>query len=250
MTTLEAAKITPLDEIYKNAFNLIIGGQGQGKTYHAEEIIAKNRHHFPVIKRFSPVGTSSIQETDGDLTALLQFCAERIAECERRKRDANAARILLRAIREGRPELLSDHGISAIRLEELMKRYGGIDEIGNIEPVLVFIDDMGGDKTLKESTLFNQVARQLRHLHMTVVFNAHRFKDLPPLVRNNTQTVFLHGGLSQNDLKQLWDERGFPGARRRVDLFEKYDELTAVPFGYLAIDYFAKKKKSDAESAG
>ena len=79
MTTLEAAKITPLDEIYKNAFNLIIGGQGQGKTYHAEEIIAKNRHHFPVIKRFSPVGTSSIQETDGDLTA--KVVAEGSVDC-------------------------------------------------------------------------------------------------------------------------------------------------------------------------
>lgn len=245
--TLEAGKITPLDEIYQNAFNLLIGGQGQGKTYHAEELIARNRHHFPIIKRFSPVGTSSLQESDGDLSALLQFCASRSTECEQRKRDANAARILLRAIREGRPALLTDHGITAGKLEELMKRYGGVDEIGKIEPVLVFIDDMGGDKMLKDSRLFNQVARQLRHLHMTVIFNAHRFKDLPPLVRDNTQTVFLHGGLSQSDLKQIWDERGFPGVRRREELFRKYEEATGEPYGYLGIDYFGKKKKSDAE---
>lgn len=240
---LEAGQISPLDEIYMNAFNLLIGGQGQGKTYHAEELISRNRHHFPVVKRFSPTGTNSFTESDGDVKSLLEFCSQRVAECEKRKRDSKVANLLLRAIREGKPEILKEHNISSHRLQELMDEYNGIDEVVSVQPALVLIDDMGGDKTLRDSVLFNQIARQLRHMHLTIIFNAHRFKDLPPLVRNNTQTVFLHGGLSQNDLKQLWEERGAPGFVRKDDFFNRYHEKTSEQWGHLPLDFYGKKKK-------
>lgn len=245
---IEAGKIEPLDEIYKNSFNLLIGGQGQGKTYHSEQLIAKNRHNFKTIKRFSPAGTNtSLDETDGDISDLLSWLQDRVDHISERKRDAHQASILLRAIREGRPDLLTKNKIGEQEIKRLRDKYENMNAIGKIEPALVLIDDMGGDRQLKDSsTIFNTAARQLRHLHLTVIFNAHRFKDLPPLVRNNTQTLFLHGGLPQSDLKQIWDERGVPCVRKREELVNNYYKVTEQPYQCLRIDYFGRQNKNNA----
>lgn len=245
---LEAGQIEPLDEIYKNSFNLLIGGQGQGKTYHSEQLISKNRHHFPIIKRFSPAGTNTGHaDSDGDINDLLQWLQRRARSIEERKRDTKIANILLRAVREGKPQLLSENQIGAQDVTDLMERYPSLNEVSKIEPALVLIDDMGGDRLLRDSNaIFNTAARQLRHLHLTIIFNAHRFKDLPPLVRNNTQTLFLHGGLPTHDLKQIWEERGIPGVRRREDLFQAYERATGEDYGHLFIDFYGKKKNAQS----
>ena len=243
---LEAGQIEPLDEIYKNSFNLLIGGQGQGKTYHSEQLIAKNRHHFPIIKRFSPAGTNTGQaDSDGDIGALLQWLQQRARDIEHRKRDTKHANLLLRAVREGRPNLLAEHGITAKTIEDLTERYPSLADVSRVEPALILIDDMGGDRLLRDNNaIFNTAARQLRHMHTTIIFNAHRFKDLPPLVRNNTQTLFLHGGLPFHDLKQIWEERGIPGMRRKEELVQAYDRATGEDYGHLFIDFYGKNKNA------
>ena len=249
---LEAGQIEPLNEIYKNAFNLLIGGQGQGKTYHSEELIAQNRHHFPVIKRFSPAGTNTGRaDSDGDINDLLQWLQGRAKDIEARKKDVHKANILLRAVREGRPELLQKHNINGNDVNVLLEKYPSLTEVSKIEPALILIDDMGGDRLLRDSNaIFNTAARQLRHMHLTVIFNAHRFKDLPPLVRNNTQTLFLHGGLPYHDLKQIWDERGVPGMRKREELLQAYERATGEDYGHLAIDFYGKKKNARSTQEG
>ena len=243
---LQAGEIEPLDEIYKNSFNLLIGGQGQGKTYHSEQLIAKNRHHFPIIKRFSPAGTNTGHaDSDGDIAGLLQWLQRRAKDIEGRKRDAKVANTLLRAVREGRPELLAENGITEKLIEEIQERYPSLADVSRVEPALVLIDDMGGDRLLRDdNAIFNRAARQLRHMHTTIIFNAHRFKDLPPLVRNSTQTLFLHGGLPWTDLDQIWKERGIPGMHKRDDLTRAYERATAQDYGHLFLDFYGKNKNA------
>ena len=113
----------------------------------------------------------------------------------------------------------------------------------------MLIDDMGGDSRLKMTgSVFNDVARRLRHLQLTIIFNGHQFKDLSPFVRTNTQVAYLHGGLPIRDLKDICGERRIPHANVRTyrDLEQLYNKATDAPdtfYGSLKLDFYGKLKK-------
>ena len=241
----EAGEIEALDGIYKNAFNLILGAQGRGKTYHAEELLRANAGHFEKVLRFAPGGSCG-GGADGDVSALITYLNDREQDAERQKVDAKRVDILRSAIIQENPKFAFERGITRECINDLLKRYPSHNDVGKIPPHLVLIDDMGGDPVLKDQrSIFNRVARRLRHLQLTIVFNGHQYKDLSPFVRNNTQIVYLHGGLPVIDFKHICSERRIPDAnvRNYTDLEKLYDKQTRGMdkfFDYLTLDFYGK----------
>lgn len=245
---MEAGSIEPLDGIYKNAFNLILGAQGRGKTFHAEELLRANAGHFDKVLRFAPGGSCG-GGTDGDSAALVSYLNDRVRDAERQRHDAKQVDILRSAIIQENPRFAFERGITHEFITDLLSRYPSHRDVGSLPPVLMLIDDMGGDPRLKMTgSVFNDVARRLRHLQLTIIFNGHQFKDLSPFVRTNTQVVYLHGGLPIRDLKDICGERRIPGANVRTyrDLEQLYNKQTETPenfYGSLMLDFYGKLKK-------
>lgn len=245
---MEAGSIEPLDGIYKNAFNLILGAQGRGKTFHAEELLRANAGHFDKVLRFAPGGSCG-GGTDGDSATLVSYLNDRVRDAERQRHDAKQVDILRSAIIQENPRFAFERGITHEFITDLLNRYPSHRDVGSLPPVLMLIDDMGGDPRLKMTgSVFNDVARRLRHLQLTIIFNGHQFKDLSPFVRTNTQVVYLHGGLPIRDLKDICGERRIPGANVRTyrDLEQLYNKQTETPenfYGSLMLDFYGKLKK-------
>lgn len=238
---MEAGAIEPLIGIYKNAFNLIIGAQGRGKTYHANQLIAKNNKYFTEIKKFAPGG--SCGDFDGDVNDLVRYLEDRTRKASSLKQDVKAAEAIQKAIDTQKFSYLVDAGVTKARFDDLMERYNSIHDVGKLRPALVLIDDMGGDPVIKKSeTIFNDIARRLRHLQITIIFNAHQYKDLAPFVRSNTQMLYLHGGLPIRDLKLICQERRVPNVGNYRDLEARYEGMTTSNFyGWFPIDFYGKQ---------
>lgn len=250
---MKAGAIEPLDGIYKNAFNLILGAQGRGKTCHAEELIERNMAFFDDVLKFAPESSAG-EHKSGGVADLIRYFNQRCKDAVQLKHDAEAVNNLRTAIIAENPKLALERGISRERIEELMSRYPSARDIHGLKPVLVFIDDMGNDPLIKNhAALFNDVSRRLRHLHLTVLFNAHQYKDLSPFVRANTQIAYLHGGLPLRDLKLICTERRVPGVRNCDELEEIYERQTCGDdafFDSLTLDFYGRLgtgKKKDAE---
>ena len=243
---MEAGSIEPLDGIYKNAFNLILGAQGRGKTYHAEELLRANAGHFDRILRFAPGGSCG-GGGDGDANALIKFLNDRVHDAERQRSDAERVDVLRSAIVQENPKFAFERGITRESIVDLLERYPSYRDVGQLRPVLALIDDMGGDPRVKmNSSLFNDVARRLRHLQLTILFNGHQYKDLSPFVRANTQMAYFHGGLPIRDLKDICGERRIPNVRTYRDLESLYNKQTEGPenfYNYLTLDFYGKLKK-------
>lgn len=245
---MEAGSIEPLDGIYKNAFNLILGAQGRGKTYHAEELMRANAGHFDKVLRFAPGGSCG-GGSDGDANALVNFLTDRVREAERQRFDAERVEILRSSLIQENPGFAIERGITGEFIKDLLDRYPSHKDVGKLPSVLVLIDDMGGDPRLKMTgSVFNDVARRLRHLQLTIIFNGHQFKDLSPFVRTNTQVAYLHGGLPIRDLKDICGERRIPNANVRSyrDLEQLYNTKTGLPdvfYGSLMLDFYGKLSK-------
>lgn len=245
---MEAGSIEPLDGIYKNAFNLILGAQGRGKTFHAEELMRANAGNFDTVLRFAPGGSCG-GGADGDANALVTFLTDRVKDAERQKNDAKRVDILRSALIQENPRFAFERGITKEVITDLLERYPSHRDVGSLAPALILIDDMGGDPRLKMSgSVFNDVARRLRHLQLTIIFNGHQFKDLSPFVRTNTQVAYLHGGLPIRDLKDICGERRIPNANVRTyrDLEQLYNKQTEGPenfYGSLALDFYGKLSK-------
>lgn len=242
---MEAGSIEPLDGIYKNAFNLILGAQGRGKTYHAEELMRANAGYFDKVLRFAPGGSCG-GGSDGDASALVTFLTDRIREAEQQRADMKQVEILRSALIQEDPAFAFERGVTKESITELLKRYPSHRDVGNLPPALALIDDMGGDPRLKMTgSVFNDVARRLRHLQLTIIFNGHQYKDLSPFVRSNTQVAYLHGGLPIRDLKDICSERRIPNANVRTyrDLEQMYNQQTNSAenfYGSLGIDFYGK----------
>lgn len=242
---MEAGSIEPLDGIYKNAFNLILGAQGRGKTYHAEELMRANAGHFDKVLRFAPGGSCG-GGSDGDANALVNFLTERVRDAERQRFDAERVEILRSSLIQEKPSFAIEHGITGDFIRDLLSRYPSHRDVGKLPSVLALVDDMGGDPRLKlTGSVFNDVARRLRHLQLTIIFNGHQFKDLSPFVRTNTQVAYLHGGLPIRDLKDICGERRIPNANVRTykDLEQLYNNHTNTPetfYGSLMLDFYGK----------
>lgn len=240
---MKAGSIELLDGIYKNAFNLILGAQGRGKTFHAEELIRANAGHFADVKRFAPGGSCGGGQS-GDANALVQYLNERVRKAETQRHDCEMLDTLKSALIQGNPRFAFERGVTKEDLEDLMKRYPSHKNVGELEPELILIDDMGGDPRIKMSqSLFNDVARRLRHLQLTILFNGHQYKDLSPFVRANTQVAYLHGGLPIKDMKELCVERRIPNVRTYRDLEGFYNDKTMGNdkfYDYLTLDFYGK----------
>lgn len=247
---MEPGSIEPLDGIYKNAFNLILGAQGRGKTHHAEELLRANAGHFDRVLRFAPGGNIGGGE-DGDVSALITFFQDRIRDAERQKHDAKQVNILRSALVQENPKFAFERGITREFINDLLERYPSFRDVGKLPPVLVLIDDMGGDPRLKQAgSIFNDVARRLRHLQLTIVFNAHQFKDLSPFVRTNTQIAYLHGGLPSLDMKIICSERSIPhvNVRNFRDLELLYKKQTDTKHKFydsLMLDFYGQMPTTD-----
>ena len=249
---MEAGSIEPLDGIYKNAFHLILGAQGRGKTFHAEELLRANAAHFDKVLRFAPGGSCG-GGSDGDANALVSFLTDRVRDAERQRHDAKQVDILRSAIIQEDPAFAFERGVTKEFITDLLARYPSYRDVGNLPPVLALVDDMGGDPRLKMTgSVFNDVARRLRHLQLTIIFNGHQYKDLSPFVRSNTQVAYLHGGLPIRDLKDICGERRIPNANVRTyrDLEQMYNMQTGTPdnfYGSLALDFYGKLKQSGSK---
>lgn len=239
---MEAGSIEPLNGIYKNAFNLIIGAQGRGKTYHANDLISKNTRYFEEVKKFAPGG--SCGEFDGDVNDLIRYLEDRVRKSSSMKEDIKAVKALQTAITTGDVRIAQEAGLTKSKLDFLMEAYPTMSDVGRIKPALVLIDDMGGDPVIKKSeTIFNDIARRLRHLQVTIIFNAHQYKDLAPFVRSNTQMLYLHGGLPIRDLKLICQERRVPNIGNYRDLEARYEGMTnANFFGWFPVDFYGKQQ--------
>lgn len=244
---MKAGSIEPLDGIYKNAFNLILGAQGRGKTFHAEELMRANAGHFDKVMRFAPGGSCG-GGVDGDANALVTFLSDRVREAEQHRHDTEKTDILRSTMIQENPKFALENGITLEDLQDLMKRYPTSRDVGKLPTVLALVDDMGGDPRLKMTgSVFNDVARRLRHLQLTIIFNGHQYKDLSPFVRSNTQVAYLHGGLPIRDLKDICSERRIPNVYTYRDLERRYDEHTNTPetfYGSLALDFYGKLNHS------
>lgn len=242
---MEAGSIEPLDGIYKNAFNLILGAQGRGKTYHAEALLRANAGHFQKVLRFAPGGSVG-GGADGDANALVDFLNKRISEAEKMKHDAKQVDIIRSALIQEKPKFAFEHGITREVINNLLEKYPSYRDVGKMPPTLILIDDMGGDPRLKlTGSIFNDVSRRLRHLQLTIVFNGHQYKDLAPFVRTNTQIAYLHGGLPIKDLKDICEERRIKNVQTYRDLENLYMQETEGPakfYGHLALDFYGKLK--------
>lgn len=244
----EAGEIKPLDGIYMNAFNLILGAQGRGKTYHAEELLRANSGHFEKVLRFAPGGSCG-GGADGDASALITYLNDRVHDAERQRADAKRVDILRSAIIQENPRFAFERGITREFINDLLERYPSHADVGKVPAHLLLIDDMGGDPLLKDPrSIFNSVARRLRHLQLTIIFNGHQYKDLSPFVRSNTQIAYLHGGLPILDFKNICGERRIPDAnvRNYNDLEQLYDKQTKGLdnfYNYLTLDFYGKLQR-------
>lgn len=237
---MKAGEIEPLDGLYKNAFNLVIGAQGRGKTYHANELISKNAKFFDEVKRFMPGG--SVGNSDGDVNDLVDYLQARNELAANVKKDSKDAEIIMTAIETGDPSFAMRRGINRSRLEQLMNDYPSMRDIGKIPESLVLIDDMGGDPAIKRAeATFNDVSRRLRHLRLTILFNAHQYKDLAPFVRANTQILYLHGGLPKRDLQAILAERRIPNTKDIRDFETQYLTLSK-DYSWYPIDFYGRQK--------
>lgn len=237
---MKAGEIEPLDGLYKNAFNLVIGAQGRGKTYHANELIAKNAKYFDEVKKYAPGGSAG--ESDGDVHDLIEFLRDRVDKAKTAKADAKDAQILMTAIETSDPSFAMKRGVNHSRVVQLMDMYPNFKSVGKLPEALVLVDDMGGDPAINRAeAVFNDVSRRLRHLRLTILFNAHQYKDLVPFVRANTQILYLHGGLPKRDLQKILEERRVPGAKDIRDFERQYISLTEG-FGWYPIDFYGKQK--------
>ena len=240
---MQAGSIEYLDGIYKNAFNLVLGAQGRGKTHHAEELLRRNAGHFHDVKRFAPGGSCGGGQS-GDANALLQYLNERVQKAEQQRTDMEHLDIMRSALIQNNPRFMFERGLTKKTIEDLMTRYPSHRDVGELPPELILIDDMGGDPRIKMTgSVFNDVARRLRHLQLTVIFNGHQYKDLSPFVRSNTQVAYLHGGLPIRDLKDLCVERRIPNVRTYRDLEGFYNNKTGSDenfYDYLTLDFYGK----------
>ena len=239
---MKAGEIEPLRGLYKNAFNLLIGAQGRGKTYHANELIGRNAQHFDNVLKYAPGGSAG--DFDGDVNDLVDFLQSRVEHAKRVKDDGRDAQTLMTAIETGRPQFAIDRGVTLQRMRQLTRDYPSFKEVGRMPETLLLIDDMGGDPAIKRSeAIFNDVSRRLRHLHLTIIFNAHQYKDLAPFVRANSQIVYLHGGLPRRDLQAITQERRVPRVRDVRDLETQYLAATTRDFyGSLPLDFYGKQR--------
>lgn len=242
---MKAGNIEPLCGIYKNAFNLILGAQGRGKTYHAEELVAANECSFNEVYRFAP--ESSTGKKNGGINKLIGFLRDRCREAERKQEDAKTVDDIKTSLLAKNMKLALERGITKEKIEELLERYPSAKDVGTLSPVLVLIDDMGGDPQIKQNTaIFNDIARRLRHLQLTIIFNAHQYKDLAPFVRSNTQIAYVHGGLPLRDLVEICKERRIEGIRCVRDLERVYGDCVNNDnkfYDYLTLDFYGKMSK-------
>lgn len=237
---MKAGEIEPLDGIYKNAFNLVIGAQGRGKTYHANDLISRNAKYFDEVKKFAPGGSAG--ESDGDVHDLIEYLNDRRDKAQTAKADAKDASILMTALETNDPSFAMKRGVNHSRVIQLMDTYPNFRSVGKLPEALILVDDMGGDPVITQSSnTFNDVARRLRHLRLTILFNAHQYKDLVPFVRANTQILYLHGGLPKRDLQKINEERRIPGIKDIRDLERQYLALT-TGYGWLPVDFYGKQK--------
>lgn len=242
---MKAGNIEPLRGIYKNAFNLILGAQGRGKTFHAEELVSENECSFNRVYRFAP--ESSVGKKNGGMNKLVSFLRERCREAERNQEDAKTVDDIRTSILAKNMKLALERGITKEKIEELLERYPSAKDVGTLQPVLVLIDDMGGDPQIKQnSAIFNDIARRLRHLQLTIIFNAHQYKDLAPFVRSNTQIAYVHGGLPLRDLVEICKERRIEGVRCVKDLERMYGDCVNNDnkfYEFLTLDFYGKMPK-------
>ena len=127
---MEAGSIEPLDGIYKNAFNLILGAQGRGKTFHAEELLRANAGHFDKVLRFAPGGSCG-GGTDGDAAALVSYLNDRVRDAERQRHDAKQVDILRSAIIQENPRFAFERGITREFITDLLERYPSHRDVGS-----------------------------------------------------------------------------------------------------------------------
>jgi hypothetical protein len=78
---------------------------------------------------------------------------------------------------------------------------------GVSRPAMLILDDCIGTTEFK-SKIWDRIATTCRHPNLTVIVVTQYFTRLPPILRNNADTVLILRTIAQNDLKALYETCG------------------------------------------
>ena len=116
----------------------------------------------------------------------------------------------------------------------LMDRQGDLREDGVDNPGLLILDDCLGSANFG-SDLFTRIASAGRHYRVSVwVACQHLFK-LPPVIRTNSDYLFILGTQNDRVVKALWDEFGGLGFED-WKAFRAHAAAAVADYGSLVID--------------
>ena len=131
----------------------------------------------------------------------------------------------------------SDNVLSKFDPEQvghLMDRQGELREDGVDNPGLLILDDCLGAANF-QSDLFTRIASAGRHYRVSVwVACQHMFK-MPPVIRTNSDYLFILGTQNDRVIKALWDEFGGLGFDD-WKAFRAHAAAAVKDFGSLVVD--------------
>jgi hypothetical protein len=116
----------------------------------------------------------------------------------------------------------------------LMDRQGELREDGVNNPGLLILDDCLGAANF-QSDLFTRIASAGRHYRVSVWVACQHYSKMPPVVRTNSDYLFILGVQNDKVVKALWDEFGGLGFDD-WKAFRSHAAAAVKDFGSLVLD--------------
>jgi hypothetical protein len=211
------AKVSPKLNTYRNSINVLVGRQGQGKTFTALKEMIKITYIDPkthMIIYVTKDGTSC-DETYKDLEHLIECPVVFIAQpnAEAFVSDVVEWKELYNTIKDQRLE----KRIVDSQKAELFNALGITDFSQPWLHTIIFFEDSANNPLFAKPTLyFPQLVAKCRHVGMSFFFAVQFWKSIPTELKANISTIYIFPGYSKQQVHYILGQ---------IPLSEKFDAI-------------------------